>query len=88
MKKTKSFLALALTLLMMFSLVGNAFAASATSVGDFDDSRIVYDGQPNGGGQRIVSFYDGISNAEIAGADVLTVQYSDIGSIAEIAKEL
>lgn len=88
MKKTKSFLALALTLLMMFSLVGNAFAASATSVGDFDDSRIVYDGQPNGGGQRIVSFYDGISNAEIAGADVLTVQYSDIGSIAEIAKEV
>lgn len=88
MKKTKSLLALALTLLMTFSLVGTAFAAPPSPVEGLSDSSIVYDEQPNSNGQQIVSFYDGISNAEIASADVLTVQYSDIADVAGIAREV
>lgn len=88
MKRTKSFLALALTLLMMFGLVGTAFAAPVSTTGALGGDGTICTGQHDNGGKQIITFYDGISDAEIIAADVLTIEYSDIANIAENAKEI
>lgn len=88
MKRTKRFLALALILLMMFGLTGNACTTLSSIIGGLEGNDTAYSNQTNNDDRKVVSFYNGISDAEIIDAEVLTVKYSDISDITEKAREI